>query len=666
VKEKIRIILLLMVIIITLAFVGCSLLNPPDKKNESGSSVSSGGSTSSSGSVSSNSSSLSSNSSSLSSSSSSNSSSSSINPKAMISVTGGTGALQGGTYTVTLSNFSIGKYLVTYGLWIEVYNWATNSARGANIYTFADAGDNGNYNTGSVNNPVTKISWRDAEIWCNARSEYEGLTPVYCTNSGYTTPLRSVDNSTTITTAQGSEDNPYVNWSSGTGYAANGYRLPTFAEYEWAARGGNPANSTNWNYTYSGSNTDTAVAWDNTNSGGMTQPVGGLQPNLLGAYDMSGNVMEWCWDWCPGPGTLSGPVTNPTGPSTGSGRVWRGGQKSNTSDCCTVSSNAGNTPYLADGACGFRVAKGQSNSSSSSSTSSVVFSTGASSSTGTLTNPITTIGVGGATSSSGGVTLQGRTVYLSNFWMAKYDTTYAQWYEVKTWAAAHGYTFANAGQQGSSGTAGVPTDTEPVTYTSWRDSIVWANALSEKEGLTPCYTYSGVIRDATNATACDNAVLTLTSSGYRLPTEAEFEYAARYIDGSSLTPLFYLSGATADFKSKTACDAVAVYWYYTSDGGSTWTATGVTGTANVGSKAPNALGLYDMSGNVFEWCWDWFGTIGTAPETNPTGASSGSGRVIRGGSFGSYSSNCVVSGRVGDSPSVAGDDFGFRLARTAQ
>jgi formylglycine-generating enzyme required for sulfatase activity len=234
---------------------------------------------------------------------------------------------------------------------------------------------------------------------------------------------------------------------------------------------------------------------------------------------------------------------------------------------------------------------------------------------------------------------------ISVFKMGKYQVTYNLWNAVYQWALANGYSFADAGA-GSGYT--------PVTTVSWRDVIVWCNAYSQEAGLTPCYTYaSAVIKDSTNATACDNAVCTWTNNGYRLPSEGEYQYAASYINGSSWTPYNYASGATADYNDATATGLVG--WYGANSG---------SVTHAVGGKTANALGIYDMSGNVWEWCWDWYGTYpGTS--TDYRGSGSGSYRVIRGGS---YDSSGAFSLQVGyrsyNNPDYAYDSIGFRFART--
>ena len=153
----------------------------------------------------------------------------------------------------------------------------------------------------------------------------------------------------------------------------------------------------------------------------------------------------------------------------------------------------------------------------------------------------------------------------------------------------------------------------PVEQVSWFDAARFCNALSKLAGLDTVYTYSGVM-DTSTALA-----INYTKNGYRLPTEAEYEYANRagtttdYYWGRNYPP-----ATTAD---TLAIDSNAV-WYYNSP----------NGTQPVASKKPNAWGLYDMSGNLWEWCNDWYGSYSATSQTNPTGPTSGSSRVLRGGS----------------------------------
>ncbi len=240
------------------------------------------------------------------------------------------------------------------------------------------------------------------------------------------------------------------------------------------------------------------------------------------------------------------------------------------------------------------------------------------------------------------------------YWMAETDVTYEQWCMVYNWAIANGYQFQNQGRKGNDGAAN-KTDRHPVTMISWRDTIVWCNALTEYNNahggtnLDCVYKYSGgVIKNSTdaNATACDNATADLNSKGFRLPTSMEWELAARYKDRSNWTPGNYASGATAPYTDVSATSAVA--WYNVN--------SNVPDPLNYSTqpvqlKPANAAGLYDMSGNVWQWCFD-------------IAYSDADYRVTRGGCNDYGASMLQVGWVAGDDRSYCRTNIGFRPART--
>lgn len=236
------------------------------------------------------------------------------------------------------------------------------------------------------------------------------------------------------------------------------------------------------------------------------------------------------------------------------------------------------------------------------------------------------------------------------YWIGETEVTYELWNVVYTWANANGYYFANAGTMGD---GSGDTDQHPVTTIYWRDAIVWCNALTEyynsqnEPDLVCVYTYnSEIIRDSrdTNSTASNNAVASGTANGFRLLTLNEWELAARYIsdlngdgdiqDAGEYYPGNYASGATGDYNNATATGDVAIY--------------NASSTAIVKSKNTNALGLYDMSGNAFEWCY----------------LSGGTNRPARGGSWKDFSEGLQVGNASYYNISIKVDNVGFRIGRS--
>jgi formylglycine-generating enzyme required for sulfatase activity len=207
------------------------------------------------------------------------------------------------------------------------------------------------------------------------------------------------------------------------------------------------------------------------------------------------------------------------------------------------------------------------------------------------------------------------TVAVSSFYMAKTPVTQKQYEEVM-----------------GSNPSNYKGDDLPVENVSWYDAVEYCNKLSVKEGLIPAYSGSA-----------DRVVCNFSVNGYRLPTEAEWEYAAKGGNRDALS-FEYAGGNNPD----------SLGWYTENSGNQ---------THEVGSKSPNSAGLYDMSGNVWEWCWDWYGPYQQEPSPDPCGPDAGEERVARGGSWDSASEQVRSSHRGHTNPRTRYKDLGFRVLR---
>jgi len=233
-------------------------------------------------------------------------------------------------------------------------------------------------------------------------------------------------------------------------------------------------------------------------------------------------------------------------------------------------------------------------------------------------------------------------VYVSGFYMDRYEVTKALWDTVKTWADTNGYAFDNAG--------GGKDFNHPVQSINWYDMVKWCNARSQMESRTPAYYTDYGLTTIYKISKVEPYVK--WDSGYRLPTEAEWEKAGRGGAGGHRFPwsdVETISHERANFYSY--WEGGTNFYFYdlsaTEGYHPTYFVDPEPYTAPVGSFAPNGYGIHDMAGNMWEWCWDWYKAnyYSSSPGTDPHGPATGANRVGRGGGNDDYAGYCRVASR---------------------
>ena len=526
---------------------------------------------------------------------------------------------------VTVSSFLIDNTDVTQGDYLSVM------------------GVNPSYFIGDSLVPVDQETWNDAVLYCNARSKRAGLDTVYSFTSLVGIAGNGCDSLGGLT----------------IDYSKKGFRLPTEAEWEYACRAGSTT------LYYWGDNPDRDYCWDTINSGLGPQPVARKIANRYGLYDMSGEVWQWCNDWY---GVYpSTNQTDPTGPVSGTKRVLRGGAWYSHDYLLYSAYRSGNVSGKQFFDVGFRCVLQQSVQTPVP----ISPANGATQQAQTLTlvwqsvnfattyhvqvstnNRFDTIVVEDSTLTASSRTIGALAAGTTYYWrvLAKNGDG------ASTWSQAWSFTTAAPlvremvlvkGGTFQMGQTGIATPVRQVTVSSfqidntemtqgdylaimrvnpsyfggdslmpvvsvtWFDAVLCCNARSKRAGFDTVYAYtfmSGLAGDGCDSLG--NLVIDYTKKGYRLPTEAEWEFACR---AGSTTRYFW--GDTMD---RTYC------WDTVNSG---------LGPQPVGEKIQNALGLYDMSGNVWQWCNDWYGAYPSASQTDPTGPTLGTKRILRGGSW---------------------------------
>jgi formylglycine-generating enzyme len=253
-------------------------------------------------------------------------------------------------------------------------------------------------------------------------------------------------------------------------------------------------------------------------------------------------------------------------------------------------------------------------------------------------------------------------IYLSAFYMDSNLVTYSQWQTVFAFAITNGYSFDNTGSAKDNAT------NQPIQSVNWWDAVKWCNARSQQAGLMPVYYTDPALTDIyTNGDDTNTLYPNWTANGYQLPTEAQWEKAAR----GGLSGLRFPWGNTISESQANYEGDTNLFTYDLGPNGynTNFDSGSEPYTSPVGYFPANGYGLNDMAGNLLEWCWDWYGTAtnsfgyGQPSTNNPTGPSSGTFRLTRGGEWGFYANIARTANRSPMDPTQAQNYTGFRCVK---
>ncbi len=522
-------------------------------------------------------------------------------------------------HKVTLTDYYIGQTEVTQALWTAVMGSNPSFYKGDNL-------------------PVEKVSWDDCQTFIDK--------------------LNSL----------------FSNELGGMRFA-----LPTEAQWEFAARGGKKSKG----YKYAGGKAIDDVAWFEDNSAKQTHPVAQKQPNELGLYDMSGNVEEWCQDWYDEGYYRISPENNPQGPASGTLRVLRGGSWFNFAKFCRVSYRGRREPSNSQSGFGLRLCL-LPVSVNQKQTETVTFPP-LEKGYGALNVDVEPIDaevyldgklLGTAPDLFNDIPIGKHRVLISKPGYAdrmddveifenkqtKINGSLQRGDKTLVPFTVNGVTFKMVKVEGGTFTMGATKEQGKNAYDEERpahqvtlsDYYIGQTEVTQElwtavMGSNPSE-FKGDNLPVTDVSWVDcqafieklNRLLSNELGGKRfaLPTESQWEFAAR---GGNKSKGYKYAGSNN-------LDDVA--WFWDNRGEQ---------THPVAQKQPNELGLYDMSGNVWEWCKDWYGRYSRNAQTNPQGPASGTNRVYRGGSWLNSAEYCRVSNRNFNKQNNRQSDLGFRL-----
>ncbi|MGB3975745.1 MAG: SUMF1/EgtB/PvdO family nonheme iron enzyme [bacterium] len=480
----------------------------------------------------------------------------------------------------------------------------------------------------TLDHPVQNVMWFEALLFANLLSKEGGYRRCYYTDDTLQTPI---DETNYLT-------GPYFQDTE-----ANGYRLPLEGEWEFFGRAGTTGafscdepqyNSSNCADCTQGTHPtlEQYCVYCATPDGPFS--IGAKLPNPWGLKDVHGNVWEWCWDRY---GAYpSWPETDYDGPLYGLYRVRRGGSYNDGADHCRSAHRGNASPDFRYSDLGFRLVRTVTGSPA------VILQTidPAQFEMGSLKNEPCR----GADETKHDVRLTRKIDVMTT------EVTRGMWMNLQ---------FAQPSLPDDPSIVGLsPTMKHPVQMVRWDQALLFANLLSLEYGLKVCYFKDQAFKIPLDATNYDvgPSYCNFRAYGFRLPTEAEWEFACR----AQSTGAFSCNEQNYNAWN---CNVCAPGTHPTLELHCSYCANKNGFEHSVAaSKNPNQFGLYDMHGNVAEWCWDWYGSYPSSSEVDPTGPATGDKRVIRGGSW--LAKDCRSAARDKGEDNVGSNFVGFRLVRT--